>query len=90
MFPLAPFASPPSFPSLSLATLTRTAARGQAAIHAVLPARGNRTWPDVPANWQYGSERADIALLFPKFFREVGACWRACDRTSPVHMHGCP
>ncbi|EDQ86318.1 uncharacterized protein MONBRDRAFT_38512 [Monosiga brevicollis MX1] len=30
----------------------------------------NRQYPNHPAEWQYGSELADIALLFPEFFKK--------------------
>lgn len=31
----------------------------------------NRSWPNPPADWHYGSETQDIALLFPKFFAQA-------------------
>jgi len=34
-----------------------------------------RPWPNHPANWTYGSEFADIALLFPTFF-ELAPQWK--------------
>ena len=43
-------------------------ARGQA-LHA--EAHYNRPWPAHPPGWSYGSETADIALLFPEFFAKA-------------------
>lgn len=34
------------------------------AVHA--DAHYERKWPNTPANWKYGSEMADISLLFPQ------------------------
>ena len=31
----------------------------------------NREWPSHPPNWNYGDEKADIALLFPEFFKKA-------------------
>eukprot|EP01084_Bolivina_argentea_P250265 419247_1 len=37
------------------------------AIHA--DSHYTKKWPSKPSGWHYGSERADIALLFPNFFQ---------------------
>ena len=31
----------------------------------------NREWPSHPPNWSYGDEKADIALIFPEFFKKA-------------------
>ena len=62
-----------------------------AAIHA--SSHPNPRWPSDQPGWAYGDEKEDIALLFPKFFKQaphwnIGACAfgrpRSCSRP---HSH---
>jgi len=39
------------------------------AIHAI--SHYTRTWPNHPANWTYGSELADVNLIYPEFFDDA-------------------
>ena len=50
--------------SLSLSPLSVCPPVNPQALH--VDSHYTRTWPQHPSNWEYGSELADIALLFPK------------------------
>ena len=63
-----------------------------AAIHA--SSHPNPRWPSDQPGWAYGDEKEDIALLFPKFFKQaphwnIGARKWAASRLEYTYDTGC-